>query len=478
RLISELKVQESEGGPLLYSRSDDHKAGDSGSDAALLRKQFGPLLARWRNAPQINIVQSVTDLPVHYLDKLRSQNAEGDVEGFFDQKANAVYLVADRLTDNRRALHVLVHEVLGHAGLRGLFGKQLNPLLASIYRGHANVREAADGLMQRYGYSQLLAVEEVLADMALKASLTKQAFWPRVVTIIRNLLRRYGFLRQWTDNDIVSMLGSARRYVMDSPASKGANNTGSNHVATSRQDGPTQRMAKAWKLLAQADELFRYPRPEGFALSDIAAEIDPALAVVEDNKTYSKAEREEQKIAQVWKMTMADRREAWIIENQNGEVWVDASNLTEGISAGSKLYAAVSSYAAANGKVFIGDPAGLSEAALVRRTEQMLSSALKEGMTQHLMPHARQMDPDGYQPNAKINDAIRPITWVPGDDAHNLLELLKTSYHNVRQLVSNVAKELNHVSYNFEKGRFERDGISVDGEYFSRLARQSAAELR
>ncbi|MGQ5525751.1 LPD1 domain-containing protein, partial [Chitinimonas sp. PSY-7] len=33
RLISELKVQESEGGPLLYSRSDDHKAGDSGSDA-------------------------------------------------------------------------------------------------------------------------------------------------------------------------------------------------------------------------------------------------------------------------------------------------------------------------------------------------------------------------------------------------------------------------------------------------------------
>ncbi|PHV09456.1 hypothetical protein, partial [Chitinimonas sp. BJB300] len=144
RKVAESKVQKSESGPLLFSRAEVTEQGTKGSDAARLRKQFAPLIARWRNAPQITIVQSVTDLPVRYLDKLRSQNAEGDVEGFFDQKANAVYLVADRLADTPRALHVLVHEVLGHAGLRGLFGKQLNPLLASLYREHANVREAAD----------------------------------------------------------------------------------------------------------------------------------------------------------------------------------------------------------------------------------------------------------------------------------------------------------------------------------------------
>ncbi|PHV10978.1 hypothetical protein, partial [Chitinimonas sp. BJB300] len=471
--------QPAEAGPIVFSRSDAHRPGSEGSDATLLRKQFAPLIARWKNAPHITIVQSVQDLPVRYLDKLRSQNAEGDVEGFFDQKANAVYLVADRLADTPRALHVLVHEVLGHAGLRGLFGKQLNPLLASIYRGHGNVREAADGLVDRYGYDKFLAVEEVLADMALRASLTKQAFWPRIVTAIRNLIRRYGFVRQWTDNDIVALLGSARRYVTEAPtAGKDTGRTDGKPLATSRKDGPAQRMAMAWKLLAQADELFRFPRPQSFDLADIAAEIDPGLSVVVDQKAYSKAERDEQKIAQVWKMTMADRKEAWIIENQTGEVWIDASSLTKGISGGGKLYAAVASYAAANGKVFIGDPAGLSEAALVRRTEQMLSSALKEGMTQHLMPHARQMDPDSYQPNAKINDAIRPITWVPGDDAHNLLELLKTSYHNVRQLVPDVAKELNHVSYSFEKGRFETDGEPVDDKYFQELAGRAALELQ
>jgi len=64
-----------------------------------------------------------------------------------------------------------------------------------------------------------------------------------------------------------------------------------------------------------------------------------------------------------------------VLENDS-EVWVNFTDVGEG-SGGSALYAAVADYAYNTGRVFIGDPEGLSDIALRRRTEAMLSSALK-----------------------------------------------------------------------------------------------------
>lgn len=62
--------------------------------------------------------------------------------------------------------------------------------------------------------------------------------------------------------------------------------------------------------------------------------------------------------------------------------------------------------------------------------------------------------------------------------AGNLRELLQSSYHNVRKLVPNVAEELDHVRYNFDAGRYERDGSPVESGYFKERAREASEELR
>lgn len=98
------------------------------------------------------------------------------------------------------------------------------------------------------------------------------------------------------------------------------------------------------------------------------------------------------------------------------DVWIDVSRLEEG-GAGTRVYNIAATYAHNTGRIFIGDPAGLSDEALRRRSEQMLSSALKFGTTEHLAPHPRQVAGD-----AAIG--VPPLAWVYGDDLGNIRRLI------------------------------------------------------
>ena len=75
-----------------------------------------------------------------------------------------------------------------------------------------------------------------------------------------------------------------------------------------------------------------------------------------------------------------------VVAQKGSNVWVNASQLSEG-SRGKEVYNLVANYAHNNDLVFIGDPVGLSDRAMTRRLENMLSSALKFGTTKHLAPH-------------------------------------------------------------------------------------------
>lgn len=208
--------------------------------------------------------------------------------------------------------------------------------------------------------------------------------------------------------------------------------------------------SKVWRMLAGDDAIYQNPLPDSFDMERAAKEIDPGMSAVAD-----KPDLDEQKtgIAKKWYVTMPDGTHAYVLENKQGEVWLDASRLEEGSSGGTKLYLLVGSYAEGNGKVFIGDPAGLSDVALIRRTENMLSLALRFGKTDFLRPHEYQMNPEAKL-NTVLADVVRPLEWVEGDSAGNIDELLRTSYANTL----NLFPEVKDVSYNFDKQRFERDG--------------------
>ncbi len=81
------------------------------------------------------------------------------------------------------------------------------------------------------------------------------------------------------------------------------------------------------------------------------------------------------------------------VRGSGRRLFLDASYGDPGKSMGSVIYAALFQFALNNNMVFIGDPSSLSDAALLRRTEHMLSAAIKQGTTRMMEPHLRQMEP-------------------------------------------------------------------------------------
>ncbi len=125
------------------------------------------------------------------------------------------------------------------------------------------------------------------------------------------------------------------------------------------------------------------------------------------------------------------------------DVWLDVSENTPA-SLGSKAYSIAATYALNNGKIFIGDPNGLTGKALRRRTEQMLSHALKSGTTKHLAPHPKQVAGNGSL-------GVPPLKWVYGDHVGNVERMIDVS---LQSLENGAPGAKDDTRYNPDTGEF------------------------
>ena len=130
------------------------------------------------------------------------------------------------------------------------------------------------------------------------------------------------------------------------------------------------------------------------------------------------------------------------VYEKGGEIWVNVSKLKKGYG-GKEIYQAVANYAYNTGKVFVGDPWGVTVAATIRRTEHMLSSAMKFGTTRHLAPSASQINPSKatVSPSTEgdaYGTAIEPLKWKKGDDIYNMRQLIETSIKNTERQVPEI----------------------------------------
>ncbi len=213
KLFSTVQTKEGEDGQVaLYSRESYRRAssGQAGVMVTKLSSDISSITRGWRNAPKIEVVQSIKDLPDAQR-RVVERDGAFDTEGMLSD--GTVYLVADNLRDVQHAAFVLQHEVLGHAGLQGAYGQRLTPLLMSLYNDNPALKLQADELVRRFGYKPAVAMEEVLADMAAAGSLQQQGFWPRLLAAMRAALRSIGLNMKWSEGDIQALLASARRYV-------------------------------------------------------------------------------------------------------------------------------------------------------------------------------------------------------------------------------------------------------------------------
>ncbi len=165
---------------------------------------------KWKNAPKINVVQSIDGLP-----EVPRGKADKIVEGtFWDGQ---VWLIADNLQTENDVQRVLFHEALGHYGLRQLLGKDVEQVLSQIYMvyGSKGLKDTAD----LYGFDlntkegRQRAAEEKLAQIAESGE--KPGLIKRVIAVIRQWLRDHGFTLRLNDSDIRQMVANMSRAVRE-----------------------------------------------------------------------------------------------------------------------------------------------------------------------------------------------------------------------------------------------------------------------
>ncbi|MDR2566784.1 MAG: hypothetical protein LBC97_12185 [Bifidobacteriaceae bacterium] len=206
-------------------------------------------------------------------------------------------------------------------------------------------------------------------------------------------------------------------------------------------------MTTAFSLLAQFDDAFQLPTPTKTTVADIAKEINPQLHVRE----LTPSEYGSAGARKGWAIDTpvgTSRSARGLLYERDGRVWINVAGLTAGEHSGNQIYAIAAGYAHNTKKVFMGDPEGLSPTGFYRRLENMISSALRYGTTDHLAPHESQRQPERFHPGAEYSGL--GIKWKPGDTVHNLTEMMRASYNAaLRQLPG-----IKDFTYDFDRQSF------------------------
>lgn len=200
---------------------------NTGLPTARVEAVVRQLQSGWNNAPTVVVVQDLQDPRVPQV--VRDENtrqvaagAQGVPDGFIH--GETVYLVANQMGSPADAARVLLHETLGHHGLRGVFGDTLSPILRDLANKRrrevvtmairqglkpdtvADNASVADIYQAMTPAQREQAAEEVLAYMAQNQP--ELGFVRRAIAAIRQWLKStfpaLGERLALTDGDIVA----------------------------------------------------------------------------------------------------------------------------------------------------------------------------------------------------------------------------------------------------------------------------------
>lgn len=212
-----VQTKETDSGVAMFSRG----GASTGTTPDRAQQTVDAIKARWGNAPDVVVVADMQDSKVpqavrDYDAQQRSVGASGEPEGFW--YSGKAYIVAGSLKSDADVARVLFHEVLGHYGLRGVFGDQLTPILkqiAALRKKEVEAKATKYGLDVSVETERLHAAEEVLAEMA--QTTPENGYVKRAVAAIRAWLRKNipGFANmKLSDAEIIQQyILPARRFV-------------------------------------------------------------------------------------------------------------------------------------------------------------------------------------------------------------------------------------------------------------------------
>lgn len=419
---------------------------------------------------------------------------------FFHPAHNTSYLIADAIskTSSSQALRGLIlHEVANHALHLGKAGPEFTQLLRQF------------GMMRKTNPKVQAAYDQAIAAGSSAANLSEEAlgyyleahpdlsFSQKVVLWFRQAIRALGKIlpllqrAQW-----FAAIGRLSAEDLTDAAQRALRKVALSNQHQLQQEPPqaqqdvpqqAQKLPVAEDVLRQISELdaaFLYKKSDKTSLQGILADsLPPSVAaqvhVLADGHGYE-VTFPDHTSAKLWVRPFVPGQAAYYgmmrddagiahplyqrpgksPENAHGkdDVWIDISHLHEGSGYGALMYHVAANFAHNTGKVLIGDPNGLVHAALVRRAQHMLSSALKFGTTAHLAPSIGQV-------TGNAHTAIAPLDWKYGDHLGNIRKLMLVNLSNLDNYGGNGG-----ITYDQTNGQFsDSDGTALTREDIGRL---------
>jgi len=140
-------------------------------------------------------------------------------KGAYDAQTGTVYLFADALGGAEDARRVLLHEAVGHLGVRAAVGDGWAQVRRLLEQGRARDRGIAD-LFERVAREESAALDadavadEVIGRAAERYGAAGPLHWRRILGAIRAALRRLGLVRDgYSLNEVVDLLAAGRQAV-------------------------------------------------------------------------------------------------------------------------------------------------------------------------------------------------------------------------------------------------------------------------
>ncbi|SNY95586.1 LPD38 domain-containing protein [Halomonas sp. hl-4] len=205
--------------------SDDTRYSMAGEGAAVPQApRAADITAALKGKPELadtQVVQSASELPQNALMGMMLRGIGlGDVRGIF--VGGELYVVADNMASVDEAVRTAVHEAVGHKGMRGALGSELEPLMLEVYKSHTRSqagRENIAAIQEAYPFidvtnqkGKVTLAEELVAHY-IEDSNGSPALSQRIKSTIRRLLRKFFPNIEWRTSDILALGEQSRRWL-------------------------------------------------------------------------------------------------------------------------------------------------------------------------------------------------------------------------------------------------------------------------
>ncbi len=202
-----------------------------------IQTSFAKIKTVLKNAPPTAIITDYNQIPKEHLtimDESRPDWRSKNPKGVFipTSKGPVIYIFANNVNSVGEAHLWYLHELVGHYGLHGAFGNQVNSILDRVWMSFGKSAEMQGVIEDYYGEAfdnnntehRRVVSEEFIANLARGKDLTQkqQTLLERVRQILRKVLSTLGFDVKMTEAELDSILAKSMEFVRGKGAQRKA----------------------------------------------------------------------------------------------------------------------------------------------------------------------------------------------------------------------------------------------------------------